>query len=272
MKSLNKSSFRFGGIDFVDITFIILVFLAWVFVANAWKDTLSNTMLGISVLAFSLYFLSRFTGALKFLELTRPFWTISALISIPVWLISFALIPAPTNTFTPEAGVENALNYFIGQTSATVTLQGFLFPITESILAGILVAFFLGVGQKRAANQKKQRLNVVAVVLLVSIAMSLLHISIVEDYAQAGVFTPGIVFGHQLLSFAIMLIFALLTPFGLPGLIATHIAKNLLVYGNSPGVWIAGFVFFITMDVMSFVFAKGKEKKSYVNAQRRLIG
>lgn len=261
-----------GGIDLVDIIFIILLFMSWVFIANAWKNPLANTMLAISSAILAFYLIAKYTGVLKFLEITIPSWTITAIVSIPIWMISFLVLPAPGNSFAGAQVTENALEFFISSASATTFLQGWLFPITESLLAGILVAVFISFGTRKGLTEKKKKGGIIAAILLISIFMSLLHISVAASLAQAGVYSPSVLFGHQLFSFGILLIIGVFTPAGIPGMISAHVAKNLLVYaGASAGIWIGAFALFIIMDILSVVFARGKEKASYRQAASTFI-
>lgn len=266
---------RVGNIDFVDITFVIILFMFWVFMANAWKDPLSNTMLALCSVILTFYLIAKYTGVLKSLELTRPVWTLTALISIPIWLFTFYILPPAGGDLPASAIVPNMVEFFIKPESATIALQVFGFAIVESIIAGILAAFFIGVGKKRAqGNVKKQKYNIIGVILMIAIFMAFLHISLTVKLAEAGVLPPEIMWGHQILSFGLLLIgFAIFNPlFAMVIMVAPHITKNLLVYGSgNTGAWIAAITFFIVMDVMSFFFAKKKEQREVVSGLKAFI-
>lgn len=253
-----------GGVEYVDTAFIILVVMAWVFIANAWKDPLASTMLVVSVFACSFYLVAQYTGVLKSLELTRPFWTISGLLSIPIWYITFLILPAPAGSYIAPQGIENTLVFFLGGKGTEIFVQT-MFVIVESIMAGVIGGFFIGVGKERAKTRKKQEFNIIAVILMVAIFMALAHINFVVRVAQAGVYNPYILFGHQVLVFGILMIGLVLTPFGMPWLIAAHMTKTVLLvvaFGNI-WAWIVLIAFYIIMDIASYYLGSKKERQSY---------
>lgn len=257
-------------IDFVDITFIVLMVVTWVFIANAWQDPLAATMLSVTVFISLFYLIARYVGVLQFLEVTRPTWTITALLFIVVWLGVFMLLPPPAGQYAPEKITPNMLEFFVSKTASTNFLQSWAFPVTESLFAGVLLAFFVGVGKIRAlGNPRKQQLNIIAVILLISIIMSMLHVSIAARFAEAGVYSPAVTFGHQILSFALMLIAGVFL--GMPALISSHVVKNLLVFGT-PAMWTFAFTVFIILDILSIVFARNKERTQYARQLNRFIG
>jgi len=242
--------------------------MAWVFMANAWKDPLANTMLGVSGVVLSIYLISRFTGALSFLELTRPFWTVSALVSIVIWNLVFAMLPVSSSSSTgaTQAISRNMLEYFVSPDVATNFLQSWLFPVTESLLVAVVVAFFVGVAYKRGlGNPKRAGLGIVGAVLIGSVFGAILHISIAVTLAESGTVSPMVLFAHQLLSFFIFIAMGVFTPFGAVAIISSHIIKNALVFAT-PAIWIAIFSIFILLDVLSYIFAHKKEKSGYIQS------
>ncbi len=263
VKLIGKSKKLGGGIGFVDITFVMLLFMTWVFFANAWKNPLANTMLGVTSVIITFYLIAKYAGVLRFLELTKPFWTITGFMSIPVWYFTFMILPMPGGSFSATDITPNLLDFFISPAIATNILQSWAFALTEGLLAGILLAFFMGVARKRAGTKKKQQTNIVAVILLIAIFMSFIHVSVAVAMAKAGVFEPGILFGHQVLSFGIMLIGAVFFPMvGIVMLLAPHVVKNLIAFNAPTSMWIGIFIIFIVLDLMSWFFAKKKEKQS----------
>ena len=254
-------------IDQVDIIFIFFNLLIWIFIVNAWKDPIANAMLSISVFILSTYFLARFTGIFGFLEITKPFWTISAILSILVWNVVFKFIPAIKSSVTApsEAISRNMLETFVSASTSTSFLQIFMFPLIESLLIAVIVSFFVGFSR---TGRGFSGLALFGAILLTSVFGALIHIAVAVKLAEAGVVTQNVLFGHQFLSFFIFTGMGILF-FGTPGIIASHIIKNALVFA-SVNLWYIIFAFFILMDILSIISARQKEKRGYMQTVGRL--
>jgi len=262
-------------IDVIDITFIVVMFMIGIFIANAWKDPVSLIMLTITSLILAMFFLSRLTGALGFLEITKPFWTITAILSIFIWTLVFMFLPAAgvstASGLATDVITQNTLDFFLPAEISVNIIQSFYIPIVESLLVAFIVSFFAAVGIKQSfGSRRRANSNIVFAVIIAAVFGALIHIAIAVQLATIGVYDTSVIFGHQLLSFFIMVVIGVFTPAGTAGIIVSHVVKNLLVFGT-PTVWIFSFVIFILLDILSFVFAARKEKAGYINRLDNII-
>jgi len=259
-----SSSVKKGGVTLGDIIFVLLVAMGWFFLVQVSSSFVVIAMSGVAWFMVTIYIISRFTGFLSYMKLLRPTWTISYLISLPIWLLMFAVLPVQK---LPSAITEGA-SYFLDKIIPPATMDwvvnSLFFAITESLLIVFLISLFIGVAMKKNGRltRENKRGQLAAIFLVVGFA-SLLHTGVALNMAEAGQFSLTVVLVHQLVAFFIMAIMGMI--FGAPGIIAPHMAKNDLVYA-SVGLWWISLLICIIMDIIA-VFSSGGSKKEAINKE-----
>ena len=257
-----NSSVNKGGVTLGDIIFVLLIAMGWFFLVQVSSSFVVIAMSGVAWFMVTIYIISRFTGFLSYMKLLRPTWTMSYLISLPIWLLMFAILPIQK---LPSAITEGS-RYFLDQIIPPATMDwvvnSLFFAITESLLVVFLISLFIGVAMKKNGRltRENKRGQLAAIFLVVGFA-SLLHTGVALNMAEAGQFSLTVVLVHQLVAFFIMAIMGMI--FGAPGIIAPHMAKNDLVYA-SVGLWWISLGICIVMDIIS-IFSPGGKKKNIIN-------
>jgi len=249
-----------GAVSFTDIVLLSLFLLLTILVTYAWENRLSTVFLVFAALALVIYLFSNFTGfAGSFLDLKKPVWTISALLSIPVWIIINLIPSSPADLEFAEG---NAIVQLFGQEFFNNITQVVVIGIAETIiLVGFLLAVFAsaqkGKQSKMQLGKKFKGKNAAWLVIFVATIGALMHYVINLQLANE-TFSFGFLMIHQFVSFYVFALVAV--TLGLPAAISSHMVKNALVYA-SPGWFIALFIFFIVMDIISIRSAPNNAPK-----------
>ena len=263
MATLGSSPSK-GGVSLGDIIFVLLIAMGWFFLVQVSSSFVVIAMSGLAWFMVTLYIISRFTGFLNYMKLLRPTWTISYLVSLPIWLLMFAILPVQKLPSAITEGATYFLDKIIPPPVMDWVVNSLFFAITESLLIVFLISLFIGVAMKNKGRLTKENKNgqLAAIFLVVGFA-SLLHTGVALNMADAGQFSFTVVLVHQLISFFIMVMLGMV--FGAPGIIAPHMAKNDLVYA-SVGLWWISLLICIVMDIVS-IFSSGGKVKKVVNEQ-----
>lgn len=254
-----------SGVNFVDITVVLLLAMLWFFVVQVSPTPIVIAMSGVIWFLLTIMVVSRFTGFLSYLKLTKPTWTISYFISIPIWQIVFAFLPQEKlSSAVSNEGSTAIIGKIVPEYIFNWGVNSFMFAFTESLLIVFLVSFFIGVAinKSRLAGQNKS--GQIYAILLVAGFASLLHTAVAISLKEAGTFSITVVLVHQLVAFFIMIIMGMF--FGAPAIISSHIAKNDLVNAIGGLMWIS-IIFCIIMDVVSMIVSP-REKNTLISKER----
>jgi len=243
------------GVSTGDIIIVLLISMAWFFLVQVSSSFVVVAMSGVAWFMVAIYIISRFTGFLSYMRLSKPTWTISYLISIPIWMLLFSVLPAQKLPSAITEGSKYILDQIIPPQVLDWMVNSLFFGITESLLIVFLVAFFIGIAVKKSGkmnigNSKGE----LAAIIFVAAFSALLHTGVALLSASSGNFNLTTVLIHQLVAFFIMIILGMF--FGAPGIIAPHIAKNDLVY-SAVGLWWVSLLICIIIDLTA-LFAGGK--------------
>ena len=252
-----SNSRNISSITFLDISLILLLLMSWILVSQVWADPIVNTMLTLSAVGLVLYIIAKFTGFLNFMKLTIPTWTISGLISLPIWYFYLTIIPTSGGTGASSLSdsiTEGVLSRFFNPDSIVRFMQIIMFPSTESLWVIFLFAFFLGVAlRKHKGVLQGHQSSAIGPLVIVSAFWSLLHSSVAEKLQKSGVIDFDISLWQQFLSFFIFIATGIV--FLAPGIVSSHVVKNLIVFGDA--TWFIGiFLIFILLDVLSVTLSK----------------
>jgi len=255
----NTERSKGSGINFIDITVVLLIAMLWFFVVQISPTPIIIAMSSVAWFVLVVFILSRFTGFLSWMKLTRPTWTITYLISVPIWYILFSFLPQEKIASAVSSGVATGvIGRIIPEYVFNWFVNGWLFAFTESLLVAFLAAFFIGIALKKSTNINVNRSGQFYAIIFVVGFAALLHTAIAYLMAEAGTFSVTTVLLHQFVSFFVMVILGMF--FGAPGIIASHIAKNDLVLAVG-GLNLFSIGFCIVMDIISFVVSPKSETK-----------
>lgn len=244
-------------ITIFDVLLAAAFFIITFFVAQGWQNSLSNLFFTLSGVILVLYILGLLTGTLGFLSLSTPTWTISAILSLPLWLVVNAITPlGETSSSSVQVSGDSALADLIGAEAFNWITQVPVVVFNETvILVGLLLLLF-GLGARSASKKKlsgnfkqisKDGRTNGFIVLFIGLLGGLAHYAIgLAVFGSTASFSIFIV--HQFISFFIMTVFGFI--FGLPGAIAAHWVKNGLVYGGAVGL-VVSLALFVVFDLIS---------------------
>jgi hypothetical protein len=197
------------------------------------------------------------------MKLTTPTWTISYLISLPIWLLLFSVLPANKLPSAVTEGSKYILDKLISPQVLDWMVNSLFFAITESLIVVFLFAFFIGITVRgsQKINQTNKR-GQLATIVFVAAFVALLHTGIAIVSSVSGGYNLTIVLVHQLVAFFIMIIMG--SFLGAPGIIAPHMAKNDLVYA-SVGLWWVSLLICILIDAYSLITNKRAGNKQLIS-------
>jgi hypothetical protein len=262
MVSIKRGS-NSQGVSFVDISIVLALAMLWLFIAQISPTPIVIAMMSVSFFLSAVFIISRFTGFLSYLKLTRPTWTISYLGSLPIWYILFSILPENKSAASSLASsVADSTSSIVGKIIPDYVynwfVNGELFAFTESLILGFLLAFFIGVAFERAGPKRENNAGQFWAIVLISSFAAILHTAIAFLLAEEGSFSVSVVLVHQLVSFFVMALGGIF--FGMPGIIAPHLAKNDIVFAT-PGLMLWTIAFCILLDIVSVIFSSKEERK-----------
>lgn len=244
------------GVSLGDIVLVTILAMAWFFLVQVSSSFVIVGMMAIAWFMVSIYVISRFTGFLSYIKLLVPTWTMSYLISLPIWFLLFAVLPEKATSSSIASTITEQGKYLIDKIIPIQYLDWIInspfFAITESLIVVFLVALFFGVAYSGKKLGKDNKSGQLAAIFLVAGFASMLHTGVALMRASSGDFSFTVVLIHQLIAFFVMIILGLV--FGAPGVIAPHMAKNDIVYAAS-GLWWVSLLICILLDIISLISA-----------------
>jgi hypothetical protein len=239
-----------GRVSIGDIIIVLVLAMLWFLLVQVSDSFVIVAMSGLAWFIVAMFFISKYTGVLSYLKLLKPTWTISYLISVPIWYLVFAILPqvkgsSLASTISQE-GI-NLLSKILPMNIIEWFLNSWMFGSTESLLAILLIAIFIGVASSKSRFKTNNKGTIAAIFIVVGF-MALLHtgIALLQDKGLGVTITLI----HQLVSFFIMVIIGIFLH--APGLIASHVAKNDIVFGFT----YVSIIFCVILDIISLISSK----------------
>lgn len=254
------------GVNYIDVLLIFIVGLLSLFISQSWLNPLADLFFTLTWVCVVIYVIAFATGLFKNLILRTPTWTITGLLSIPLWLL-VALIPIPSSTGL-SLDSQSALVNLFGENLVNFFTQGIYIPIIETIVVvGFIVVFFLRQNNKDTSRiitgfgkNKQTDKRYGLVLIFIALFGALIHYSVGVKLLDVGIGFDFYLL-HQILSWFIFAFIAL-SPLGLGGAIASHIVKNSLVEistGSPVTYLIVTFAVFVMLDVIAVRTNKGED-------------
>ena len=259
MGQLNSS--KQSGVTWLDAAILVVLLMFWFLIARVWEDPLAGDMFSLTGTLLSIYLISRFTGFLGWIKFTVPTWTISGLVNIPIWAFYLSIIPVNTqaSSSTLTNGItEGILSSLFSPDTIVRILQIYLFPITESLFVIFLLAFFIGLTNRKTSQVGFQRKSAILPMFIVGAFGGLIHTAVATKLKETGVIDFTISLWQQFLSFFIFAFMGII--FMAPGVITSHVVKNLIIFGDI-GWWILTLTIFVFMDVL-IIYTSGPSKNT----------
>ncbi|MFW9872649.1 MAG: hypothetical protein ACFFG0_06060 [Candidatus Thorarchaeota archaeon] len=266
MPVLGKIKTKGAGVTLVDVLIVLFMSIFTYFVAQAWDNPLAPHFVSIGFALIPIYLIAMFTGYFKILKLTRPTWTVSAIISIPIWPVISRLSSSLSEQQFAE---NNPLVRLFGVSFFNNAIQSFIVPFYETIiLVGLIIGIILIFRNQNFDKSKsiigglrREKRSIIPILLIFLGAVGgLFHYVIAFTLSDQQQIAFNTFMAHQFISFYIFALFSLI--FGLSGGIASHIIKNLLAFGTAP-IILGFFILFIILDIISlFTTPKAQSSRS----------
>jgi hypothetical protein len=262
MPPINSSS-NSKGVTIADIVIVLLLTMAWFFLVQVSSSFVVVAMSGAAWFLVAIYIISKFTGFLSFMKLTTPTWTISYLISLPIWLLLFSILPVNKLPSAVAEGSKYILDQLIPARVMDWMINSLFFAITESLIVVFLFAFFIGLtlNKTQGMGTRNKKGQLAAIIFIASFA-AILHTGIALISSASGGYSLTTVLIHQLVAFFVMIIMGFFL--GAPGIIAPHMAKDDLVYADV-GLWWVSLLICIIIDIYSLIANKKEGNKQLIS-------